>query len=146
MIFSLTDIVISGTLLLNALTLVSSKSSNIEQLETELELNMISRESASSLGGIGTSPKNMEEDRLLSPSSGDGGGEDEEQQEGGHGHGQGERPTTFSQMYNVYISIFGHNSAIMLQIRRIMVIIRLNSFIIALWDILFILLMLFVFR
>jgi hypothetical protein len=146
MIFSLTDIVISGTLFLNALTLVSSKSSNIEQLETELELNMISRESASSLGGMGTSPRNMEEDKLLSPSSGDIGGEDEEQQEGGYGHGQGERQTTFSQMYNVYISIFGHNSAIMLQIRRIMVTIRLNSFIIALWDILFILLMLFVFR
>ena len=49
-------------------------------------------------------------------------------------------------MVRIYYSIFGHNSAIMLQIRRVMVTIRLYSCIIAVWNILFMLLMLFVFR
>ena len=46
----------------------------------------------------------------------------------------------------IYYSIFGHNSAIMLQFRRWMVTIRLYSCIIAVWNIFFMLLMVFVFR
>ena len=138
MIFSFTDLVISGTLLLNALTLVASKSSNIEHLESELELNMnsnregLAARSLDTLPLLATSPASSSS--TTSSESGDG------------AHVSSSDVLSLSHMVRIYYSIFGHNSAIMLQIRRVMVTIRLYSCIIAVWNILFMLLMLFVFR
>ena len=135
MIFSFTDLVISGTLLLNALTLVASKSSNIEHLDNELELNMNNNRE----NFVGKNQDTLPLMALSSASSTTSSSESGDM-------ANSRSSDALSHMVRIYYSIFGHNSAIMLQIRRIMVTIRIHSCIIAVWNILFMLLMLFVFR
>ena len=117
MIFSITDIVISGTLFLNALALVSSKRSNADALE-ELTSKFSERDAEER---VERRNAEMAGDRLDSMN-------------------------TLEYLSKLYYFIFGHNSAIMLQFRRWMVTIRLYSCIIAVWNIFFMLLMVFVFR
>ncbi len=140
MIFSFTDLVISGTLLLNALTLVSSKSSeSIEHLDSELELNM----TMSSNRDSSRSMRDQEAVPLMSPSA-----VSTTSSDSGEALAASTSPNAqgLSHLVRLYYSIFGRNSAIMLQIRRVMVTIRLYSCIIAVWNILFMMLMIFVFR
>jgi hypothetical protein len=117
MIFSITDIVISGTLFLNALALVATKSSNADTLE-ELTSKFSERDAEEREDSHSTE---MMDDRIDSIG-------------------------VLDHLSKIYYSIFGHNSAIMLQFRRWMVTIRLYSCIIAVWNIFFMLLMVFVFR
>ena len=117
MIFSITDIVISGTLFLNALALVSSKSSNAVALE-ELTSKFSERDA---------------EERVDTRNAGIAGD-------------SMDSISTLEHLSKLYYFIFGHNSAIMLQFRRWMVTIRIYSCIIAVWNIFFMLLMVFVFR
>ena len=117
MIFSITDIVISGTLFLNALALVVSKSSNADTLE-----ELTSKYSERDAEERDERRSETADDRIDS------------------------NINTLEHLSRLYYSIFGHNSAIMLQFRRWMVTIRLYSCIIAVWNIFFMLLMVFVFR
>ncbi len=117
MIFSITDIIISGTLFLNALALVASKSSNADTLE-ELTSKYSERDA---------------EER------------DERRSEETADDHIDSNSYTLEHLSRLFYSIFGHNSAIMLQFRRWMVTIRLYSCIIAAWNIFFMLLMVFVF-
>jgi hypothetical protein len=139
MIFSFTDLVISGTLLLNALTLVSSKSSeSIEHLDSELELGMNSNRDSSGM-------KHHEVLPLMSPSASST-TSSESGEVGTSSAAASPNAQGLTHLVRLYYSIFGRNSAIMLQIRRVMVSIRLYSCIIAVWNILFMMLMVFVFR